>query len=120
MIEIENRDSILRIFYALESPRYNFLLKIFFRFFGRYWLIRNTFGAERKPPLYIDLRTASKGEVAVFLRELSNINFYSDFSNLIGMSLSSQNKSYDYIFTKVFILDEKEYVITRTMKELVA
>lgn len=117
MIKIDRQSSIFYIFELFKNN--SFIVKLYFRFFiGRYWFLKRAYYEEDE--VYIDLKTASRKEVDFFLQELYNIYYYANINNVVNSSLRDTNKVSRYIFYSIFILDEKEYLVTKTMKELVA
>ena len=118
MIEVDNKSSIFNIFSVFKKHNH-FIIRWFFWSIKRYWVITSTFNRQKK--VYIDFRTSSAKEIDQFLELLYNINFHADICNLINADLRTSNRSYyEYMFRKIYLLDEKEYLSERMIEELVS
>jgi len=113
MIEVDNKSSIFNIFSVFKKHNH-FIIRWFFWSIKRYWVITSSFN------IYIDFRTSSAKEIDQFLELLYNVNFHSNISNLINADLRISNRFHEYMFRKIYLLDEKEYLSERMIKELVS
>ena len=117
MIEVNSKSNIFCIFNLFKKHNH-FLIRWFFWGIKRYWAITSTFNRQKK--IYVDFKTSSAKDIDEFLMLLYRISFFSDIDNLINADLRTNYNSYEFMFRKIYLLNEKEYLSERMIKELIA